>query len=228
MRSADRRPLLTRAEEQALARRRDDARARGDEAEYRALIAELVERNVGLAASVARRYSVRGSDREDLLQVACLGLLRAAEKFEPERGFKFSTCATWWVRQALSRAVQDSGLIRAPAGRPRRRVASLDAVLPGHEPDDHLAPRLVDDRGPTAFDAAAAALLREGTQDVLGTLPPREREVLRLRFGLGGTGGLTLEEVGQLLRVSRERVRQLEQRALARLRRWSRARRLVG
>ena len=254
-------PLLTAEQEADLAR----AAQAGDEQARRA----LSEANLRLVVSVAKRYVGRGLPFLDLIQEGNLGLMKAAEKFEPERGFKFSTYATWWIRQAITRAIADQGrTIRIPVhmvetinklirvsrqllqelGReptpeeiaeemnmPVERVreilkisqepVSLETPI-GEEEDSHLGDFIQDDNVPVPADAAAFTLLKEQLEEVLGTLTEREQKVLTLRFGLEDGRARTLEEVGKEFNVTRERIRQIEAKALRKLRHPSRSRKL--
>jgi RNA polymerase primary sigma factor len=241
-----------------------DTIERGNEARRR-----LVESNLRLVVSVARRYMNRGIPLGDLIQEGNIGLMRAVEKFDYRRGFKFSTYATWWIRQAVSRALADhSRTIRVPVhmvetinkyvrlssalqqelGReptvdeiatamevPAERVREVVRILPqpislestvGDEQDAVLADFVVDENLPDLEDAAAKILLKGQVEGVLETLTPRERRVVELRFGLESDRLYTLSEIGAELGVTRERVRQIETKALRKLRHPSRSRRL--
>ena len=254
-------PLLSAEEETALAR----AAQAGDEDARR----RLSEANLRLVVSVAKRYAGRGLPFLDLIQEGNLGLMKAAEKFEPDRGFKFSTYATWWIRQSITRAIADQGrTIRIPvhlvesinrvkktAGELLRRTGreptaeeiaaqldmeparvrellqlaqdpiSLETPV-GEEEDAHLEDFIQDDEAGVPADEAGRQLLRRELMNVLKSLTPREERVIALRFGLEEGRARTLEELGREFNVTRERVRQIEAKALRKLRHPSRAKRL--
>ena len=254
-------PLLNAVEEVNLAQRMET----GDEEAKR----RLAEANLRLVVSIAKRYVGRGLLFLDLIQEGNLGLIKAVEKFDFRKGFKFSTYATWWIRQAITRAIADQArtiripvhmvetinkLIRVsrqllqelgrepspeeiatemdiPVDRVReimkiaQEPVSLETPI-GEEEDSHLGDFIEDQDAPAPAEAASFILLREQLEEVLETLTPREEKVLRLRFGLDDGRSRTLEEVGQEFGVTRERIRQIEAKALRKLRHPSRSKKL--